>query len=202
MDRNLGATEAALSLKGRGLFYQWGRKDPFPGKKEGTAGYAALSSFNYASAGVSIVQSIQNPVTFYYCDHNNYDWLSPYKYNLWNASDTKTIYDPCPEGWRVPANGSSLSSPWKGVSASSWTEGSDTGGANWGTNALYPAAGHRNYRGSSINDKGSYGYYWSASPYNNTSNGASSLYFNFGGGIDWSDFAYRAHGFSVRCARE
>ena len=161
MDRNLGATKAELSLEGRGLFYQWGRKDPFPGGASGTAGFSASGKFSgLGSAGTvsnttaseagttaGIVESIQNPTTFYRSVANN-DWLPFKKDDLWDsnggAGGKKTIYDPCPSGWRVPArvniSTSSDDSPWKGLAGQNFTE-SDTGGVNWDDNALFPTAG-------------------------------------------------------------
>jgi uncharacterized protein (TIGR02145 family) len=224
MDRNLGATEAANSLAGRGLFYQWGRKDPFPGGKSGTAGYAALSKVSgLGSAGTvssdnnagAIVESIQKPTTFYR-DKTNGNWLpeSPERDNfLWStdgtASGQKRIYDPCPSGWRVPARTSITStsddySPWKGVAdPTSWSSSSDTGGVtNWGTNAKYPAAGYRIGSSGSISTEGSGGVYWSASPFSSSSNYASGLYFHSSGYINRSYSNNRAYGFSVRCAQE
>ncbi|MDR0658111.1 MAG: hypothetical protein LBG18_04135, partial [Mediterranea sp.] len=233
MDRNLGATEAALSLAGRGLFYQWGRKDPFPGGKEGTAGYAALSKFyginQDGAAGTTavrvssstnagaIVESIQDPTTFFEYKNSIYnDWLPVKDDNLWStngmASGNKTIYDPCPAGWRVPANvvinDSDDYSPWMGVPAPPrWAYGSDAGGANWGTNALFPAAGRRFDNNGSIGYEGFYGVYWSASPhwraspFSSSSNYASSLYF-LSGNVNVDSYNYRAYGFSVRCAQE
>jgi uncharacterized protein (TIGR02145 family) len=220
MDRNLGATAAALSLAGRGLIYQFGRKDPFPGGKSGIAGYAALSSFkgmpgagsttavkvsSSANAG-AIVESIQNPATFY-IQKANVDWLPALDNNLWStnsiASGKKTIYDPCPSGWRVPARtaiGTSNDySPWKGLSSKSFTSG-DTGGANWGTNALFPATGYRHYNNGNFGEGGSNGHYWSASPSGSSYN---TLILAFSSGYVGPSYStYRAIAFSVRCVQE
>ncbi|MDR0745073.1 MAG: fibrobacter succinogenes major paralogous domain-containing protein, partial [Mediterranea sp.] len=220
MDRNLGATEAALSLAGRGLFYQWGRKDPFPGGKSGTAGYAALDKFfGMPTAGspstvnvssddnaAAIVESIQKPTTFFINKNTTYyNWLPAPDNMLWNTSENKkTIYDPCPAGWRVPVHVnnsvSDANSPWAGVSGQSFSFG-DTSGVNWGTNALYPAAGYRNYSSGFPSDIGTSGDYWSASPSSSSSNGASNLYF-FSGYVFVSPSEYRAYGHSVRCVKE
>lgn len=66
--------------------------------------------------------SIQNPMTFYhgsYIKGNNllFDWYSGENTGaisdneLWGTVSEKSIFDPCPAGWRVPAyNGSN--SPW------------------------------------------------------------------------------------------
>ena len=103
MDRNLGATEPNGS---RGFLYQWGRKDPF---SAATGSYAPFTYAPAASVAFSTIAGIQ---TIDYCikhptTHvNNGDansWMSEAEYNLrpWR-DDEKTIYDPCPLGWRVP----------------------------------------------------------------------------------------------------
>jgi hypothetical protein len=126
MDRNLGATDDRLSLSSWGLFYQWGRKDPFYGYRDGTAGYAARSKFKgmadagstarvSTKPGTDILEFIQNPATFY----NSRAYGYP---RLWNTSSyQKSIYDPCPHGWRVPNRKSYMAendydvfSPWAG----------------------------------------------------------------------------------------
>ena len=226
MDRNLGATEAAISLAGRGLMYQWGRKDPFPGGKTGTAGYSQLSKFkgmvgsgstaksvvsSSANAG-AISESIKNPTTFYsYKNTTYYDWLPVRDDKMWGHGNTtaKSVYDPCPIGWRIPsfnvaANvfpSNETQSPWYGViNPNTWTIGSDTGGiSNWGTNALYPAAGFRS------NDNGSYGVevngYWSASPYSSSEYYGTYLYFHNAGSVAVRGNLQRSIALSVRCIK-
>jgi hypothetical protein len=160
MDRNLGATEAELSLAGRGLLYQWGRKDPFPGTKSGTAGYASLDVFEgmsdagtpgpFSLHGLSqtnaLLQSIRNPKRFYRGEssNNGYNWLPSFDASLWNKDNNKTIYDPCPLGWRVPAVFDGVTPPYDGLHVPGWNPG-DTGGVNLGKNAKFPAPGYREY---------------------------------------------------------
>ena len=136
MDRNLGAlTTDCTQPASRGLYYQWGRKDPFlyPATcqetvKRADAVYAA--GFEYAendprSAAspyemMSLAWSVSHPTTYMngvlYEDWEEWasvaDWLYVHHPNLWgnvttgknNISRTshKSIYDPCPPGWKVP----------------------------------------------------------------------------------------------------
>lgn len=97
MDRNLGAS-APWS---EGLYYQWGRKDPFEGNK------ALTIAANNGDKDVSY--SIQHPSTFISADMNNsLDWNKDSKdkeSNLWNDG-LKSVYDPCPPGYKVPEGGS------------------------------------------------------------------------------------------------
>jgi hypothetical protein len=106
MDRNLGALEATLSPASRGLHYQWGRKDPFSVQDE---------LIQFTAGPVSKEDAIKNPSTFYTTSETPYDWLSSPDDNLWNASGKKTIYDPCPAGFKIPRNGEEKDSPWAGL---------------------------------------------------------------------------------------
>lgn len=107
MDCNLGAIRAVPALESDlesartyGVLYQWGRKDPMPGSADGS--YEEANTIFNADGytiplgkedGGSLANSIANPSTFYrkmYLENG-----------LWGPS-TKTIYDPCPKGWKVP----------------------------------------------------------------------------------------------------
>ncbi|MBQ7272748.1 MAG: hypothetical protein IJR12_03965 [Bacteroidales bacterium] len=79
------------------LYFQWGRKDPL------RAGFPCVENQGYN--GLSY--SIQYPDKYIDGGGNTSDWLTnDTRYpddNLWGGSlGTKTVWDPCPEGWRVP----------------------------------------------------------------------------------------------------
>jgi hypothetical protein len=121
MDRNLGATDNGINSLAQfrashGLLYQWGRKDPMPNGLEGAAGYSVFDKFygipyrkdnsqfslENQSLDEAIISSIKHPTT-YYDTYNNRDWLPVGTGLLWtDENGIKTIYDPCPTGWRVP----------------------------------------------------------------------------------------------------
>ena len=111
-------------------YYQWGRKDPMPPgiinlstSSTGTAinktlyqiGGATYTCPSALSGRQSIGTTIQNPSTFIKINENTYrNWTNRYD-NLWNtnvlqAATTdpidlivcKTIYDPCPPGYKLP----------------------------------------------------------------------------------------------------
>jgi hypothetical protein len=85
-------------------FYQFGRKDPFP------------RSVTKVSSGGTLAKSIQNPDVYY--GRSGSDWCSDSRSDWWDAGyksytstsstvasvlkGNKTIYDPCPAGYRVP----------------------------------------------------------------------------------------------------
>jgi len=129
MDRNLGARSAEKnSWKSFGLMYQWGRKDPFPGGDDVESSIPvkiydikgnqvfinAVERPTYQDRTSTNLQlAIENPDVFYYAPSSSWpsvDWLTDQaalqNNDLWGGiSGAKTIYDPCPEGWRVPAAG-------------------------------------------------------------------------------------------------
>ena len=218
MDRNLGATSASPGDVGAlGLLYQWGRKDPFLGSSSISSSTQAKSTITWPSAvstsssrgTVSYVTA--NPTTFVYASSSPYDWhYSSRDNSLWTTSESnKSIYDPCPAGWRVPDGGSN--GVWSKAlgSSSSFTNSSLYNSTNEGMNfsgkfgsastIWYPASGFRYYSGGSLDYVGNYGNSWSASPYNSN---AYYLYFNNGGSVYPSSSSYRASGQSLRCLQE
>ena len=106
MDRNLGALDAVVgSNKSIGLLYQWGRKDPF-------MGCAVLGQEELAEATPSLPKpipmtesvkySIEHPTLF--ISFSSFDWNSEDDNQRW-SNYGKTMYDPCPPGWKVPTGG-------------------------------------------------------------------------------------------------
>lgn len=67
-----------------------------------------------------------------------------------------------------------------------------------GNTVFLPAAGYRGSAG--VGDVGSYGYYWSSTPYSNGVNDAYDVYF-YSGNMNPQGSNYRYNGFSVRLAR-
>ena len=195
MDRNLGATANTLSIEGRGLFYQWGRKDPFPAKD--------ITGFYLGSqtGAVSLETSIRVPNVFYAAESGAAsDWLTPQNDFLWcTADDKKTIYDPCPAGWRVPTSGPGTDSPWSGLTFKAFTSG-DAGGVNWGTYANWPAPGYRTYGSGGLSSVGGEGYYWCAT-LNSAGGNGHTMYLNTKA-LQTTHQSARTNGRSVRCVQE
>jgi hypothetical protein len=228
MDRNLGATQRTTNssnymYNSYGLFYQWGRKDPFPSNG---AGYAALNKFkgiNQTGAGsttavkvsntstntdgiaAGILESIQHPTTFYSAVIDG-NWLPTLETTLWNTSTgKKSVYDPCPRGWRVPKGGSNeSSSPWYKSSIWSWDSfyyyysycylyySSKT---NYSS---FPVAGSREYDGGKLDGVNSLCAYYIGTTDTKMVYKMSALY-EYQPSISL-DFA--ASGLSVRCVKE
>ena len=108
MDRNLGAlvatdaTDASVDPRSYGLMYQWGRKDPFTAAGEfngKTPATWAGAPDEVAAATITLEESIANPRLLGHT--NNADWLTENNDEMWMESE-KTMYDPCPPGYRVP----------------------------------------------------------------------------------------------------
>ncbi len=210
MDRNLGATSATPGDIGSfGLLYQWGRKDPFMGScaKSGTTLAASTGSWTTITSSKSVDYAEENPMT-YIASYDRYDWCSQTWDNYeirWKESE-KSLYDPCPVGYRVPKGGSdgfwaTATNGWNS-SIMKWTNSGFTWTLADGTTAAwYPAVGYRLYDSGVLFAVGSYGYYWSASPDPRDISSAYGLNFTSGFVIPAYDY-YRSNGYSVRCVRE
>ena len=226
MDRNLGATSATPGeVQALGLMYQWGRKDPFLGSAQiGDRNKWAQSTLPWPAAQKSdethgtIDFSIKNPTVFIKNNDNNSDWYysTPETLNHDRWQSVKTIYDPCPTGWRVPDGGTN------GI----WMKAAGTAFSNLrndlekncvhtsevygsATEIWYPVAG-KIFNGELVQISTSttalnYGFCWSCTPYGS---GTSSYVFNFNVTAKETTSATnagsdsRAVAVSVRCCKE
>ena len=219
MDRNLGATSAAKGDVGAlGLFYQWGRKDPFLGSSSISESTEAASTIEWPASVEStsetgtIEYAVSHPTTFITYNSKNEDWYYTDTENTddtrWTTSGSeKSIYDPCPAGWRVPDGGDS--GVWSKAKGSSSEyernyDSNDLGmnfSGDFGTDQTiwYPAAGCRDDIDGSLSNFGNLGFYWSATP-----SGSLVCRLDFGndGYVYPSNDDCRAYGYSVRCLQE
>ena len=106
MDRNLGALNTYREDKNRNLYYQWGRKDPFYDKGQNSAISSVITATDNGNA-LNFDVSVKNPTVFFQQqsgDGKSGTWHGGAAAitNLWDPN-TKTVFDPCPAGWRVPA---------------------------------------------------------------------------------------------------
>lgn len=184
MDRNLGATSLVKGPQSAGCVYQWGRKDPFQGpytwmmflnanagwSNDGIGKFMTLKGL--ASTKVpseNLVASVQQPYRYIVGISGTQDWLSPdvggEAYRWSNADGTKGVFDPCPEGWRVPVSGAGAASAWADLNGV-W-DAERTGCVFAEGNGYYPAAGYINIMSASGSsggaEAGTSGYCWSAS---------------------------------------
>ncbi len=221
MDRNLGAASATSGDVGAlGLLYQWGRKDPFLGSSSISSDIVAVSTTIWPSAVTSdatigtIEYATANPMTFIVRNDNG-DWYytasSSADNTRWTESNsTKSIYDPCPAGWRVPDGGAN--GVWSNALGSygcNYTFDSTNAGVNFSGKfgeasvIWYPASGYRSSADGSLEYVGVFGRYCSASPDSDNAGRPHTLLFN-------SDYDYanllnsinHACGLPVRCLQE
>ena len=210
--------------QGATTLYQFGRKDAFPGVD---ASKLATNSHFTENAGdnMSIENGIQHPDRYYAGGSN---WNNNYGYyNLWSADNTvtggwnvgndnlvvKTVYDPSPVGFKMPANnaftGFTADGKNDGTKNVDGTDVKQTFSNNFGHNFWtsssktatinFPASGFRFSNGGALNDVGNGGYYWSAVP--NGLNNGCDLLFHFFNVVPLSNDA-RSFGFSVRPVSE
>lgn len=230
MDRNLGATSATPGEVGAiGLLYQWGRKDPFLGSSSISTASKAASTLEWPSAVRSnseygtIDYATAHPTTFISGNFSNYDWYYTGSESTdntrWTTSDkAKSIYDPCPAGWRVPDGGKNgIWSKAVGATSFNWEFDDSNLGMDFlgklGTLSIwYPASGHMN--GGALEGVGQHGLYWSSNnPSGQYEYEANSfvfgpvlkfgiVYYDINDGQPTSASFDRDYGFSVRCSRE
>ena len=200
LDRNIGAIRADRGegeeyRQSEGLRYQWGRKDPY-----------AENKYNYANAQLSIAESILLPTTL---ANGHYPWAKNWDKSFW-SKDQKTIYDPCPVGYRVPPMDVWYGFSKSGENVDRVTGMNVSGGFDYGFNfiydgsntAWYPVTGcaHSwwetwNNRGrlwSAENDGGGHSYYLN---YYYASTFEAELYIK-----DHTTSTY--YGYSVRCMKD
>ena len=213
--------------KGATTLYQFGRKDAFPGVD--ASDLAANSHFTEnAGDNMTIVNNIQNPDKFYI--YGSSLWTNYGYYNLWSADNTvtggynqgndnpvvKTVYDPCPVGFKMPANNAFTGFTTTGLNSTSqsemnvdgtddWQQWTNNFGHNFWTNSSktatinFPASGIRNDSDGSLSYVGYVGYYWSAVP-GSTYDGCI-LSFN-SGSVGPLNSSTRTYGFAVRAVSE
>ena len=202
MDRNLGALSSYGEIGDtRGAYYQFGRKDPEP----------ATAPITYNSATADVLKAVHNPTVHYSGWWQNTSqgsvenpWNDPKLINGTghggdNCEADKSIYDPCPPGWRVPVHGvwsdfSPSTTEWFSSPAGRYyyPGGDPANGRVW-----YPAAGERIHHGSAWGGVGADGYYWTATPAS-----GSAHYFRLNAsGVTQAYNMERYLGQSVRCIR-
>jgi len=220
MDRNFGASGTSTLAASRGLYYQFGRKDPFP--HSGTKLYditgqpqqkftASESDCIVRSQGTAqITTAAQHPYVFYWPSSGDWMMNNTYTGRLWNnptwytaaSGSGKSLFDPCPPGWRLPISGTwsvFSRSNVKGSWSSGWNFYMKTEGTEGDETTYYPASGSRSVSSGTMANEGSDGYSWSASPSSATH--GLGLYFH-SGNVHPQSNSNRGYGFPLRCIQE
>ncbi|MGP1621225.1 MAG: fimbrillin family protein [Candidatus Cryptobacteroides sp.] len=210
---------------GNCTFYQWGRKDPMLPGNGITAGdgkdktcYTTDAQYAFQARGLNtadIKEYIRNPHKF----NINGDMDGKY-YNLWSTDNErtdanddkviKTVYDPSPVGYTLPAPNAFTGFTTTGKEASNPTEYNVNGGFNKGWNfytkpnkqgsiVFFPATGRRDNSSGSVVSVATNGSYWVAGPV--SPDYGRDLYFN-SGRVSPLYYSSRSYGFTVRPAQE
>ena len=248
MQKNLGAftnsngSEVIRDIHDSyGMYYQWGRKDPFPRPYYHDAAYAD-DEYRADEDGIVIeevreARTAENgtvdyvtkkPMVFITADGSDAvgDWLASTDNTLW-GDNKKSVYDPCPYGWKVPSaedlavlaldETEDKTSLEKARKQFGWylTDGN-------GNKFFYSACGRRRYTDGKVENMNSKdyqydaetgepvmpepweGYYWTSTAKDGK---AVSLYFDLTttraiNKFDNAHSARRANGFQVRCIKE
>ncbi len=231
MDRNIGAltnatTNSETIIKSYGMYYQWGRKDPFyrpyyydaSGSSDGVMINKSGSSTYITYASSTSTKGTEDYATTYPLTYllgvedSTYDWVySDHSDALW--SDVKNINDPCPKGWKVASSAAfeNLSIP-SGLTTTvddyGWTLTDSEGNSS-----LFMGLGRRSYITGKVqivnlNETRPApwsGFYWSSDA--SVDDTSSALFFSFdaedisGNMCKVTNF-HRANGMQVRCQRD
>ena len=205
---------------GIATFYQFGRKDALPGTD---TFYPTNSySFDNTPGGRSLGYAIQHPENmFIYAETGDYywDWCNATYDNLWSADNTeesfndnpvvKTVYDPCPAGFKMPASNAFTGFTTTGQNTDTQSQFNVSGDWDMGWNfkaggsstatVYFPASGYRGCNDGSLYYVGNSGCYWSAVP--SGTGGGCNLDFD-----QWyvtpQNYGTRSNGYSVRPVSE
>ena len=237
-----GSQDEQRILDSYGMYYQWGRKDPFPRpyyfdasgaddeSRYNEAGtYIAENYVERTSSNGTIDYATKNPMVFITTADDlesevvgNCDWLAP-GYgddNLWGENG-KSLYDPCPYGWKVPS-ADDLSVLYLADAEDNTDLATARKQYGWhlsdGNNKYFwSACGRRRYTDGKVENmnykEGVYpaqsqpweGYYWTSSV--GADGKAIALYFDLTTTRTINKFVadaphYRANGFQIRCVKE
>ena len=226
LDRNIGATSTDGTLNSFGVNYQWGRKDPFPRLLVAQGGTSvegdALKTAERTSS-VTLNYSIQNPDTrVTYTSASGAKWLPTSVNGLWGyagvhgsssdalkvKSTVKTVYDPCPAGYKVPALGY-LSTIGALNTKSNAVVGKGYNMSTGASTIFFPYSGYvRVSKSTKANDYQSYrGYLWTVNN-RSDSQGAYIFWYNADGiqanknSIGANIYTYCGDALPVRCIKE
>lgn len=213
MNMNLGALEevpgsGSATIASLGLLYQWGRKDPFVGAAEWkdypAKAKVAGSAWTLTKSRVTMAEAILHPTVLYIdpAQSDNKGWMATPDATLWNNSGSKTIYDPCPAGYKVPVKTGSI-----------WTK-TDTDWTFDATNHVcelsgvrIPLAGYVECWGGSLYGNGTgseHAYLWSATSHDGDVEKGDCVYIRAFRTSDkyYGDSRGKANAASVRCVAE
>jgi hypothetical protein len=184
MDRNLGATQVAISstdANAYGDLYQWGR---------GSDGHQCRNSQSISASTPmnTNLSSTDQPGHGYFIITGSYtsDWREPQNNNLWQG--VNGINNPCPSGYRIPTDAE--------LDAERLSWSSNDINAAFASPLKFSLAGYR-IRSMGVVISGNEGDYWSS-----TVIGSNARHLSVSAGNSSLVNYYRGNGHSVRCIKE
>jgi len=192
-------------------YYQWGRKDAFPFTDSPIVNATINGWVKNGGNNMSIRNGIQHPGTFYPWGDSwtsNYLWLTYWsmenKTTGFNHNAViKTVYDPCPVDFHLPASyafgmASTTGDSFGMINSDApWNWGYDFKTGMSGEQTIYfPSSGTRDRNTGDLYDVGNAGEYWSAIPFNSAS--GCYLLFNRAPYVDPKHVQPRSGGLSIR----
>lgn len=218
MDRDLGATCANITgdVRSCGFFYQWGRKDPMRGPATWEADFIATTPelvetvLPESAANCTIETSIQHPTAFIE-NGTVKDWIYTKDHTDRWMDSQKTMFDPCPAGYKVPSNAQFVNFS----TAAGLPEGAIKYSSNATAKAAYkteqhvfdmgiwslPLCGFIQYNNGGQID----GVCGTGCRYNSSTagTGTNGTYLNINSSaLNFSNAATRGHASAVRCVKE
>lgn len=227
MDRSIGVLDPkATGSQTRGvMYYQYGRKDPFPGNSPEyyQAGHnkqtysITKKVYNQTSdkQPQNVPYAVNHPQTFIYNTNegsrysywtykdiynptsalNTIIWQDPYS----SEHNNKSIFDPSPSGWKVPAN-------YEGLSLNSYVSNTlyaNTNQVPAGGSVIIPAYGSRAANSGNLENTGN------CYLYNTMIDGQHRAYYLWGGPTylyhstgTWGSSYGRAYAYPIRPVQE
>ena len=182
-DKEVEITVKQLSVLGpsNGTYYEFGRKDPICPTDNPAVGDFTTVALSNVSDCVSLAQTICNPDVYYVTTASESDLYNKKYSNLWtgkrcHVSDvydrTKTIYDPSPVGYKMPASDAfEFAINHIGVAGRDYSQTAGMFENGWylyskphrqGNLIFFATSGYRTYDTGSITDVGDSGHYRSA----------------------------------------
>lgn len=216
-------TPASIIIGGNHPYYEWGRKDPFwPWNGLSNTNKTCYNKDDIAFAGSTSnfstgITCIKNYILYPYAMHGTSSGDNTYA-NLWSADNNvyttndenviKTIYDPSPVGFKLPASNAFTGFTTTGInvsksSAINGTWDSSLKGGDFYTDSsksktiFFLASGYRT--GSVVQSFGKHGCYWTAVPYDQR-NGRHLVFLS--SYVDPLMLSFRKYGFGVRSSQE